>query len=101
MKFTFFLLSAVSITACTTIYAPNKQVQLLNSNSSLVNGCEKLGVIQTDTRGNPLNFDAVAEREFKKVAAEKYNADTAVITTRYALPFGQIRLEGTALKCYK
>lgn len=76
------------------------EVQLLRSDSTLVTNCEKLGPIYTDTRGGPLNFDFVAEKEFRRVALEKYRADSAVITSRRPLPFGQIILQGTALKCY-
>lgn len=101
MKSILLILGLFTLTACSTVPSNTKQVQLLKSDSTLVNGCEKLGPIQTDTRGNPFNYDSVAESEFKRIASEKYNADTAVITSRDALPFGQIRLEGTALKCYK
>lgn len=86
--------------SCASIPTNTSQIQLLDSNSTLVNGCTKLGPINTDTRGNPFNFDNVAMNEFKRIAGEKYKADSAVVTSRQALPLGRVVLQGTALKCY-
>jgi hypothetical protein len=93
-------LSVAILSACASMPKELAEVQLLQGNSSLVTNCTKLGPINTDTRGNPFDFDFVAEKEFRTVAREKYHADAAVITSRTALPFGQIVLQGSALKCY-
>ncbi len=94
------LFSVILLTSCASIPGNRTQVQLLESDSTLINGCTKLGPINTDTRGNPFNFDNVAMNEFKRIAGEKYKADSAVVTSRQALPLGRIVLQGTALKCY-
>lgn len=93
------------ITICLTLIScasipRDTDIQLLDSDSTLINGCKKLGPINTDTRGNPINFYAKAESEFKMIAKHKYGADTAVITYRKNLPAGRVVLQGTALKCY-
>jgi hypothetical protein len=67
----------------------------------LISKCKVLGPVSTDTRGGPFDFNQVAETEFKRIAHERYNADAAVITTRKALPFGRIILEGNALRFEK
>lgn len=100
IKKLWMILPCVLITACASLPSNQTQVQLLRSDSTLVNGCIKLGPINTDTRGNPFNFDSVAETEFKHIALEKYQADAAVITDRKDLTMGRIVLQGTALKCY-
>lgn len=95
----FFGITALA--ACTT-YMPKElaEIQLIRNDSNLVTNCKKLGPIYTDTRGGPFDFDFVAEKEFRKIALEKYGADSAVVTSRTALPLGQIILQGAALKCY-
>lgn len=87
-------------TSCVSIPKNQSQVQLLRSDSTLINGCEKLGPINTDTRGNGFNYNAVAEEAFKRIALEKYQADAAVITDKKDLSMGRVILQGTALKCY-
>ena len=87
-------------TSCASIPKNQSQVQLLRSDSTLINGCKKLGPINTDTRGNGFNYNAVAEEAFKRIALEKYQADAAVITDKKDLSMGRIILQGTALKCY-
>lgn len=100
----FKILSVLTLSfmfvSCTSIPKSTQQIQMLDSDSTLINGCTKLGPINTDTKGNPFNFDSVAIGEFKRIAEEKYKADSAVITSRQALPLGRIVLQGTALKCY-
>lgn len=91
---------AITLVGCASIPKNSTNIQLLSSESALINGCVKLGPINTDTRGNPFNFDEVAESEFKRIAIEKYGADSAVITNRNALAAGRLILQGTALKCY-
>ncbi|ENZ1199419.1 hypothetical protein [Acinetobacter baumannii] len=88
-----------SIVACASIPS-DTSIQLLESDSTLVNGCKKLGPINTDTRGNPFNFAEKAESEFKRIAKNKYGADSAVVTYRSNLPAGRVVMQGTALKCY-
>lgn len=94
------VLVCVLATSCASIPTNQTQVQLLNSDSTLINGCKKLGPINTDTRGNGFNYNAVAEEAFKRIALEKYQADAAVITDQKDLSMGRIILQGTALKCY-
>ena len=76
------------------------QIQLLQGDSTLATSCVKLGLINTETRGGPFSFNFVAEKEFRRSAYEKYQADSAVITNRTLLPLGKVILQGTALKCY-
>ncbi|MGE9778981.1 hypothetical protein [Acinetobacter baumannii] len=85
--------------ACASV-PHDTSVQLLESDSTLVNGCKKLGPINTDTRGNPFNFAEKAESEFKRIAKDKYGADSAVVTDRSNLAGGRVVMQGTALKCY-
>jgi len=94
------VLVCVLATSCASIAKNQSQVQLLRSDSTLINGCKKLGPINTDTRGNGFNYNAVAEEAFKRIALEKYQADAAVITDKKDLSMGRIILQGTALKCY-
>lgn len=95
------VLTCVFLSSCAAVpLSSDKNIQLLESDSTLINGCKKLGPINTDTRGNPFNFNSVAENVFKKFASEKYNADSAVITNRRDMGAGRIALQGTALKCY-
>ena len=95
------VLTCVFLSSCAVVpLSSDKNIQLLESDSTLINGCKKLGPINIDTRGNPFNFNSVAEAEFKRIAIEKYNADSAVITHRKAMGAGHIFLQGTALKCY-
>ncbi|UIP24517.1 hypothetical protein [Acinetobacter towneri] len=94
------VLGCVLATSCASIPKNQSQVQLLRSDSTLINGCKKLGPINTDTRGNGFNYNAVAEEAFKRIALEKYQADAAVITDKKDLSMGRIILQGTALKCY-
>ena len=94
------LLGSVALASCASMPAELAEIQLLQGDSALVTNCKKLGPIYTDTRGGPLDFDFVAEKEFRRVAFEKYHADSAVITGRRPLPLGQIILQGAALKCY-
>lgn len=94
------LFSVILLTSCASIPENRTQVQLLESDSTLINGCTKLGPINTDTRGNGFNYNAVAEEAFKRIALEKYQADSAVITNYKDLALGRIVLQGTALKCY-
>lgn len=94
------ILTCLFLISCASMPNNSVDVQLLQSDSTLINGCSKLGPIYTDTRGNPFNFNSVAEGEFKRIAVEKYHADSAVITNRNALAAGRIILQGTALKCY-
>ena len=94
------VLVCVLATSCASIPKNQSQVQLLRSDSTLINGCTKLGPINTDTRGNGFNYNAVAEEAFKRIALEKYQADSAVITDKKDLSMGRIILQGTALKCY-
>lgn len=95
------ILCASAVTACASMPRELAEVQLLRSDSTLVTDCKKLGPIYTDTRGGPFDFDLVAEKEFRKVALQKYGADSAVITSRTPMPLGRIILQGTALKCYQ
>lgn len=88
------------LVSCASIPENSTQVQLINNDNPMINSCAKLGLINTDTRGNPFNFNSVAEGEFKSVALEKYKADSAVVTSRRELSAGRIVLQGTALKCY-
>ena len=94
------LLLTIMIASCASMPKELAEIQLIGSDSTLVTNCKKLGQINTDTRGGPFDFDFVAEREFRRIALEKYGADSAVITSRTALPAGHIILQGTALKCY-
>ncbi len=94
------MFSAVALASCASMPKELAEIQLFRSDSTLVTNCKKLGPINTDTRGGPFDFDFVAEKEFRRVALEKYRADSAVITSRTPLPLGQIVLQGTALKCY-
>lgn len=94
------ILACLFLISCASMPKNGVDFQLLQSDSTLINGCSKLGPINTDTRGNPFNFNSVAEGEFKRVAVEKYHADSAVITNRNSLVAGRIILQGTALKCY-
>lgn len=94
------ILACTALASCASIPTNQTRVQLLNSDSTLINGCKKLGPINTDTRGNGFNYNAVAEEAFKHIALEKYQADAAVITDRKDLSMGRIVLQGTALKCY-
>ncbi|ENV02404.1 MULTISPECIES: hypothetical protein [Acinetobacter] len=94
------ILSAGILSACASLPSNQQQVQLLESDSTLINGCKKLGPLNTDTRGGPINYYSKAETEFKKIASDRYGADSAVITTKKELPMGRVILQGTALKCY-
>lgn len=89
---------AVSMTACASMAVNQNKVQLLESDSTLINGCQKLGPINIDTQA--IDFNQVAIGEFKRVAFEKYNADSAVITHRENKALGHVVIQGTALKCY-
>lgn len=94
------IMACVFLASCASMPKSSNQIQLLRSDSTLVNGCTKLGPIYSDTRGNPFNFDSLAESEFNRIAVEKYQADSAVITTYKDMGLGRIILQGTALKCY-
>lgn len=94
------IMACVFLASCVSMPKSSNQIQLLRSDSTLVNGCTKLGPIYSDTRGNPFNFDSLAETEFNRIAVEKYQADSAVITTYKDMGLGRIILQGTALKCY-
>ena len=98
-KFSILLLTVMMV-SCASMPRELAEIQLIRSDSTLVPSCKKLGPIYTDTCGGPFDFDFVAEREFRRIALEKYGADSAVITSRTALPLGQIIMQGTALKCY-
>lgn len=89
-----------AVAACASMPRNLAEIQLIRGDSTLVTDCKKLGPIYTDTRGGPFDFDFVAEKEFRRVALEKYGADSAVVTSRTALPLGRIILQGAALKCY-
>ncbi|ONN50957.1 hypothetical protein AC056_06005 [Acinetobacter genomosp. 33YU] len=99
IKVTSSFIACLLLASCTSLPS-DSSVQLLQSDSTLVNGCKKLGPINTDTRGNPFNFSSKAEAEFKHIAKERYGADSAVVTYRSDLLAGRVVMQGTALKCY-
>lgn len=76
----------------------SKDAQIIPSNSTLINGCKKLGPIHVDTQA--LNFQNAANNELQRQAA-RYGADSVAITNKQALPLGHIIIDGTALKCYE
>lgn len=92
------LVLSVGLSSCASVAIDQNKVQLLESNSTLINGCQKLGPINIDTQA--INFNQVAIGEFKRIALEKYHADSAVITHRENKALGHVVIQGTALKCY-
>lgn len=99
-KSVYLIFGAITLISCSSMPRELAQIQLLESNSTLINNCTNLGPIYTDTRGGPHNFDFVAEQEFRRIAYENYKADSAVITSRSPHAFGRVVLQGTALRCY-
>lgn len=97
-KFLWIALCIISLISCATVSNQQNQVQLISSDSTLINGCKKLGPVNVDTQA--INFNEKAISEFKKLAYDKYGADSAVITQRNNKAFGHVVIEGTALKCY-
>lgn len=86
------------LTGCATLNngAMNK-IQIISSNSELINGCKKLGPIHVDIQS--LSFNKVASDELIKQASS-YGADTIAIINRQNLPLGHVIVDATALKCY-
>ncbi|MHA3051829.1 hypothetical protein [Acinetobacter sp. ANC 4640] len=93
------LLLIVALSGCATLNnSISKDAQIIQSNSTLINGCKKLGPIHVDTQA--LNFQNAANNELQRQAA-RYGADSVAITNKQALPLGHIIIDGTALKCYE
>lgn len=86
------------LAGCTTLNngAMNK-IQIISSNSELVNGCKKLGPIHVDIQS--LSFNKVVNDELIKQASN-YGADTIAVINRQNLPLGHVIIDATALKCY-
>ena len=93
-----FLGIAVLLNGCATLNnGNNNRIQILQSDSALINGCKKLGPIYVDIQS--LSFNKVAGDELIKQASS-YGADTIAIINRQNLPLGHVIIDATALKCY-
>lgn len=89
----------ILLVGCATLNnGVSNNIQILQSNSTLINGCKKLGPIHVDIQS--INFNTVANEELIR-QAHMLGADALVITNRQNLPFGHIIIDGTALSCYK
>ena len=86
------------LTGCATLNnGPMNKIQIISSNSKLINGCKKLGPIHVDIQS--LNFNKMANDELIKQASS-YGADTIAIINRQNLALGHVIIDATALKCY-
>lgn len=86
------------LTSCATLNnGTSNNIQILQSNSTLINGCKKLGPIHVDIQS--LKFNSVANEELMK-QANILGADSLVITSRQNLALGHVIIDATALKCY-
>ena len=86
------------LTGCATLNnGPMNKIQIISSNSELINGCKKLGPIHVDIQS--LSFNKVAHDELIKQASH-YGADTIAIIDRQNLALGHVIIDATALKCY-
>ena len=88
----------ILLTGCATLGNGNKsRIQILQSNSALINGCQKLGPIHVDIQS--MSFNKASSEELVKQASS-YGADTVAIINRQNLPLGHVIIDATALKCY-
>ncbi|MCW1878201.1 hypothetical protein ABEV05_05155 [Acinetobacter baumannii] len=86
------------LTGCVTLNnGPMNKIQIISSNSELINGCKKLGPIHVDIQS--LTFNRVAHDELIKQASN-YGADSIAIIDRQNLALGHVIIDATALKCY-
>ncbi|HIC8881395.1 TPA: hypothetical protein ACW7YJ_003202 [Acinetobacter baumannii] len=86
------------LTGCVTLNnGPMNKIQIISSNSELINGCKKLGPIHVDIQS--LSFNRVAHDELIKQASN-YGADSIAIIDRQNLALGHVIIDATALKCY-
>lgn len=86
------------LAGCATLNngAMNK-IQIISSNSELINGCKKLGPIHVDIQS--MSFNKASSDELVKQASS-YGADTVAIINRQNLALGHVIIDATALKCY-
>ncbi len=103
-KLSLLLLVAL-VGGCGTVQISQNAAELTvhTQVSTLLADCTRLGPLYTDTKGNPLNFDEVAEAAFRMQAIQKYGdrVDNLALINRRALPAGRIILQGMAYGCYK
>lgn len=95
-----FLVVFFTIASCSSIPKNLRNIHIISNQSALAVQCKKISHIYTDTRGNPFNFNVVAETAFRQAAYDK-GADSAVITNRQPKALGRVILEGSALNCYE
>lgn len=95
----------ILVAGCSTVPVSPRAQQIIMQRdiSTQLAGCDRLGPLYTDTQGNPLNFDAVADAAFREQAIEKYGnkADNIVLINRRPGPAGRIVLQGMAYNCFK
>ena len=95
----FLVATIILISGCATLNnGSNNRIQILQSDSALINGCKKLGPIHVDTQS--MSFNKVANDELIK-QAEGYGADSVAIIKRQNLALGHVIIDATALKCYE
>lgn len=86
------------LTGCATLNnGPANRIQIISSNSELINGCKKLGPIHVDIQS--LSFNKMANDELIRQASN-YGADTIAVINRQNLALGHVIIDATALKCY-
>lgn len=99
VKKVFLLGAIILLSGCATLNnGNNNRIQILQSNSALINGCKKLGPIHVDIQS--MSFNKAATDELIK-QAEGYGADTVAIINRQNLALGHVIVDATALKCYE
>ena len=86
------------LTGCATLNnGPANRIQIISSNSELINSCKKLGPIHVDIQS--LSFNKMANDELIRQASN-YGADTIAVINRQNLALGHVIIDATALKCY-
>lgn len=94
------LVFIVLLTGCATLNNGSyNQIQILDGNSTLINGCKKLGPIHVDIQA--INFNKSANDELLRQAYSFNGTDSIAIVDRKNLPLGHVIINATALKCYE
>ncbi len=106
MKLMPLLVIAASIaTGCATpTLSPRAQEIIIHRDiSTQLDGCKRLGPVQTDTRGGPFDFSAVADKAFREQAIERYgnSVDSIALINRDLHPAGRVVMQGIAYSCFR
>lgn len=101
----FLVIAAWIVTGCATPTLSTRAQQIIihRDISTQLEGCKRLGPVQTDTRGGPFDFSAVADKAFRDQAIERYgdSVDNIALINRDILPAGRVVMQGIAYSYFR